>query len=302
VSVRAVIVNFKRHDLVDACIRALDGGTYAPHEIVVVDNESDEEALREVAARHPAVITIANRDNTGYARACNQGAAGATTDYVLFINPDVTVSAECLERCVAAAGADETIGIVTPRLVRPDGRLDHACHRGIPTPSASLAYALRLHRRFPQSHLFARYTMSWLDPATDHDIEACSGAFMLVRRSDLERVGGWDERYWFYAEDLDLCLRIGRAGKRVRYLGTSTAIHIKGASSGLHSRTGKPDPATRARIRRLQEAIVDSHRLFFEEHLRDETARPVSVAVEAMFALQRLRIRTQTRLEALRGA
>jgi GT2 family glycosyltransferase len=301
-SVRAVIVNFHRYDLVAECVRALDGGMLPPSQIVVVDNDTEPAALARFATEHPAVTTIANTENAGYARACNQGAAGADTDYVLFINPDVTVSVECLARCVEAAEAAPDIGIVTPRLVRPDGRLDHACHRGVPTPSASLAYALRLNRLIPSSHRLARYTMSWLDPQTDHDVEACSGAFMLVRRTDLEAVNGWDERYWFYGEDLDLCYRLGEHGKRVRYLGTVSATHIKGASSGLHSRTGKPDRATRARILRLRESIVESHLLFFRQHLRSGTRRPVALAIEAMFGAQRLRIRTLLKLESLRGS
>jgi GT2 family glycosyltransferase len=300
-SFRAVIVNFRRHDLVAACIRALQSGTRPPDEIVVVDNQADDAALAVLAEQHPDVVLIANRENAGYARACNQGAAGALTDYVLFINPDVTVEGDCMERCLEAAEADPAIGIVTPRLVRPDGRLDHACHRGIPTPSASLAYALRLHRRFPASHWAGRYTMSWLDPRTDHDVEACTGAFMLVRRGDLQAVGGWDERYWFYAEDLDLCVRIARIGQRVRYLGSATATHIKGASSGLHSRTGPPDRATLAQIRGLQRAIVESHSLFFRENLRGSTAVPVALAIQAMFSAQRLRLRLAVRLDALRG-
>ncbi len=302
VSIRAVIVNFQRYDLVDTCLRALEASSLAPDEVAVIDNQADETALEELAQRRPSLVTVANRDNRGYAAACNQGAAGARTDYLLFINPDVTVTPDCLERCVLAADGDERIGIVTCRLVRPDGRLDHACHRGIPTPMASLAYALRLNRRFPNSRRLARYTMSWLDPLTDHDIEACSGAFMLVRRTDFEQVGGWDERYWFYAEDLDICVRIGRLGKVVRYLGSASALHVKGASSGLHSRSGRPDRAARARIRTLQAAIVQSHSLFFREHLEEDTAPPISFAVRSMFYLQSLRIRASDRLDAVRGA
>lgn len=297
-----MIVNFQRYDLVEACLRALETSSLPPQEIVVIDNEADEHALAELAERHPSVVTVANRDNRGYAAACNQGAAGALTDYLLFINPDVTVSSDCLERCTRAADGDERIGVVTCRLVRPDGRLDHACHRGLPTPMASLAYALKLNRRFPSSRRLARYTMSWLDPLTDHDIEACSGAFMFVRRSDFDRVDGWDERYWFYAEDLDLCLRIGKLGKVIRYLGSASALHIKGASSGLHSRSGRPDRVTQARIRSLQSAIVDSHSLFFREHLEDSTAAPVTIAVKSMFSVQRLRIRAWARLDDVRGA
>src|SRR5262249_36773300 len=103
VSVRAVIVNFHRYDLVDACVRALDSAEFPPNEIVVVDNESEPDQLQRLAADHPSVRMIANADNAGYARACNQGAAGASTDFVLFINPDVTVSPSALDRCVVAA-------------------------------------------------------------------------------------------------------------------------------------------------------------------------------------------------------
>lgn len=301
-SLRAVIVNFERYDLVETCLRALESSSSAPDEVVVVDNQADQRVLAELAQLHPSVVTMANAANRGYAAACNQGAAGATTDYLLFINPDVTVSSDCVERCIRAADGDEQIGIVTCRLVRPDGRLDHACHRGLPTPMASLAYALKLNRLFPKSRHLARYTMSWLDPLTDHDIEACSGAFMVVRRTDFERVGGWDERYWFYAEDLDLCLRIGKLGKVVRYLGSASAVHIKGASSGLHSPSPRPNPVARARIRSLQSAIVKSHNLFFREHLEDKTPFPISTAIRSMFFLQDLRIRAWNRLDAVRGA
>src|SRR4029079_7955997 len=104
---------------------------------------------------------------------------------VLFLNADVTVAPDCLERAATALAADPSIGIVTARLVRPDGSLDHACHRGIPTPSAALWYALRLHRLRPRSRRFAAYTMSWQDPRTGHDIEACSGAVLMIRSSTL---------------------------------------------------------------------------------------------------------------------
>jgi GT2 family glycosyltransferase len=296
-SVRAVIVNYHTYDLLETCIRALQSGTLPPTEIVVVDNASDPHRLARLQQATPAVRAIPNARNVGYARACNQGWHDAATDFVLFVNPDVTVDAGCLAACAAAATLDPLTGIATCRLVRPDGRLDHACHRGLPTPGASLAYALRLDRLFPRSHTLARYTMSWLDPATDHVVEACSGAFMLVGRSLLESLGGWDERYWFYGEDLDLCLRAGQAGKRVHYVGTATAVHIKGASSHLHERKRDLTPAERAHRRRVQAAIVASHRLFFRQHVEPSSRRPVAYAIRAMFAAQSLRVSLAARLD-----
>lgn len=298
-SVAAVIVNYRRYDLLQLCIASLLGSSRAPDEIIVIDNAAQRDRLAEVAAAFPTVRVIGNEDNRGYAAACNQGWQATSSYSVLFLNADITLPPDCLARCLDEGGSDHDIGVVTPRLVRPDGRFDHACHRGTPTPVASLAYALRLHRVFPRSRRLARYTMSWLDPATVHDIEACSGAFLLVSRADLEAVGGWDERYWFYAEDIDLCLRLRRMGKRVRYLGTTTAVHVKGASSRLRVSSRDLPPAERRHKLRVQRAIVDSHSLFFREHFQRTTPLPLSVAIRGMFAAQRLRIRATTRLEAL---
>ncbi len=215
------------------------------------------------------------------------------------------VSPDALARCLEVIESDAGIGVVTARLQRTDGSLDHACHRGLPTPLASTAYKLHLDRLRPDSRRLGRYRMSWLDPATDHDVEACSGAFMLVSRTLLERIGGWDQRYWFYGEDLDLCIRVGRAGERIRYLGTAVATHVKGASSYL----GVPDrellPQQRQTKHQVQAAILDSHELFFREHLAPGASAPTRLAVQLMFGVERLQQRVAARREriaARRGA
>jgi GT2 family glycosyltransferase len=297
----AVVVNFRRYDLLATCLDALMASSSPADEIVVVDNESDTGRLAEFTARYPAAKVIANETNAGFATACNQGWRASREPLVLFVNPDVTVQRDCLCECLDSISSADDIGAVTCRLVLPDSRLDHACHRGIPTPSASLAYMLRLNRLFPRSRLFGRYTMSWLDPLTVHDLEACSGAFMLVRRSVLAEVGGWDERYWFYGEDLDLCLRIGRLGKRIRYLGTSTAVHLKGASSRLRDRTRDLTPSERITKRKVQAAIIDSHIRFFRQHFEASTPWLLRAMIRGAFVAQRLRLQMAVRLDSIRG-
>lgn len=282
-----VVVSYRRYDLLRTCLLALDGSARRPDRIVVVDNASDQGALERAVAGIPSVQVIANSGNPGYAASCNQGAGAAATDLVLFLNGDVTVAPDCLDRVTAAIEADPGVGIVTARLERPDGSLDHACHRGIPTAAAALWYALRLHRLRPRSRRFAAYTMGWLDPRTDHDIEACTGAFLLIRRADLEAIGGWDEGYWFYAEDLDLCLRVLRAGLRVRYLASAVAIHVKGASSNLRSDARTLDPEEQATRDRVRLAIVASHHRFYRLHLAATTPAPLRLLVEARFRLDR---------------
>jgi GT2 family glycosyltransferase len=189
-----------------------------------------------------------------------------------------------------AALEDPGVGIVTCRLQRPDGTLDHASHRGIPTPLASAAYLLRLDRIRPRSRRLGRYRLSWLDPATDHDIEACSGAFLMIRRSMLAQAGGWDERYWFYGEDLDLCVRIREAGYHVRYLGSTWATHVKGASSHLREPDRLLGSEERLVKRRVQRAILESHQLFFRQHLAPHASLPERAAARMLFAVQRMRL------------
>src|SRR5688572_30488350 len=184
----AIVVNHRSNDLVNACLRSLLAGSIVPDEVIVVDNEGADGGLTPELAAQERIRVLVTRSNAGYAAACNAGVAVARGERLLFLNADVFLSPDCLERCVAVLTADPAIGIVSPRLVRPDGRLDHACHRGLPTPFASLAYKLRLHRLAPWSRRLGRYTMAWLDPSTEHDVESCSGAFLLIGRDVLDEV------------------------------------------------------------------------------------------------------------------
>jgi GT2 family glycosyltransferase len=284
-----VIVNHHRPDLLADALVALYASERRPDEIVVVEADAAEPPPMPADDRTPAVPVhlLLLPDNPGYAAACNRGATQVSGDWILFMNADVNVSLDCLGAVLVEASADAGIGIATCRLVRPDGRLDHACHRGIPSVIDSLLYKARLDRVVPRSKRLGHYRLSWLDPSTVHDVEACSGAFLLIRRAALEAIGGWDERYWFYAEDLDLCLRVTQAGWRVRYVGTASAVHVKGSSSNLRRSPGSLTDEQRATRRRVRTAIIDSHERFYREHLEAGTARPLRPLVGLMFRLDR---------------
>jgi GT2 family glycosyltransferase len=296
-----IVINHRSSRLADTCVRSLLAGSLRPDDVVVVDNESTDAhgGLSDETRAGASVRVVPRSGNPGYAASCNAGAREAQGDTLLFVNADVTVSPDCLRRCLDALHADPSVGIVSPRLVRADGSLDHACHRGLPTPLASMAYSLRLDRLIPWSRKLGRYRMTWLDPLTDHDVEACSGAFLMLSRELLEAVGGWDERYRFYAEDLDLCLRVTSTGRRVRFLGGVTAMHIKGAFSHL----GVPDsrllPEQRAVKQRVRRQVIASHRLFFDEHLRARASVPTRLAIGLAFAMQQLRLEARERLARL---
>ena len=169
--ISVIIVDFRSSDLVEGCIRSLLGGTWVPDEIVVIDNEGRGTRPPSDVVDGVAIHTVTPERNLGYSESCNRGAHAAAGDVLLFLNADVTIAPDCLERCLEVLASEPDIGIVTCRLVRPDGSLDHACHRGLPTPLSSLAYKLGLHRLFPRSRRLGRYTMSWLDPEDEHDAE-----------------------------------------------------------------------------------------------------------------------------------
>jgi GT2 family glycosyltransferase len=292
-TVSVVVVNYRRPDLLADALRALQASSLRPAEIVVVEVQAPDAPVLPVGEGELSVPVrlLPMPDNPGYAAACNRGAALANGDWVLFLNADVMVTPATLEVVLAEVGADPQVGIATCRLVRPDGSLDHACHRGIPTVLDSLIYKSRLDRLAPGSRRLGHYRLSWLDPLTIHDIEACTGAFLLIRREALEAVGGWDEGYWFYAEDLDLCLRVTEAGWRVRYVGTATATHVKGSSSNLRRSPRELTDDQRATRQRVREAAVESHERFYRLHLAADTPRLLRPLVGAMFAGQRFLVR-----------
>jgi GT2 family glycosyltransferase len=291
VDVTLVVVDYRNPELLGRSLARVFAADPTPADVVVVDVDPLEDLTLPEAVMSvddgPRLRVATTSDNPGYSAACNRGADGAQTEWLLFMNSDVMVEPDTLGAVLDEVGEDPTVGIATPRLDLPDGGIDHACHRGIPSPLDSLWYKTRLDRVFRGSRRFGRYRMTWLDPVGVHDIEACTGAFLLIRRDVLEAVGGWDERYWFYAEDLDLCLRVTQAGWRVRYVGTASALHLKGVSSHLRRRDSELDEGQRETRRRVQRAIVESHHRFYREHLEAGTARPLRPLVEAMFALQR---------------
>ena len=119
---------------------------------------------------------------------------------------------------------------------------------------------------------------------------SCATESTISNKIDLEAAGGWDERYRFYAEDLDLCLRVRDSGLRVRYLGTVTATHLKGAFSHYGTPDEELDPAQHQIKRRVQREVIASHRLFFEEHISERSMAPTRFAVELMFSMQARRL------------
>lgn len=229
-----VVVTHNSAATIDRC---LHGVLSAPSVVAVevVDNGSTDgtpEILTRRATSHrdARLRIMINAGNPGFGAASNAGLRRVPeAEAVLFLNPDALVSAETLEEALDELFRSPAVGMLGVRLVRQDGSLDPACLRNEPSVIGALTYLTRLER------LGVRAPVPYHPAAEDYlrrrDADAVSGAFMLCRREALLAAGSFDERFWMYGEDLDLCRRIRAAGWRIVYDGALQAVHVKGAST-----------------------------------------------------------------------
>jgi N-acetylglucosaminyl-diphospho-decaprenol L-rhamnosyltransferase len=224
--VDAVVVSYNSRAELRGCVEplsALEGV-----QTVVVDNASTDDSVASIADLPVEVIALS--ENNGFGAGCNAGWRRGEAPSVLFLNPDATIDEPSLRRLVDVLEGDESVGLVGPRILESDGSVAFS-QRRFPQLRSTYARALFLHRIFKRA--------SWADELvrdpSAYDAPASpdwvSGACMLVRRSALEEVGGFDERFFLYCEDKDLCRRIRAAGFDVRYEPGATIRHRGGASA-----------------------------------------------------------------------
>jgi GT2 family glycosyltransferase len=200
--------------------------------VIVVDNDSRDGTVELVRAL-PGVELVEARRNLGFAAATNVAIRAGEAPYFLALNPDTRVHAGTLDRLLALMDERPRVGICGPRLEREDGSFDHAARRAFPTPLGALAHFARVGRSDRAPAALAQYRAPDVERGP---VDAVSGAFMLLRRRALDEVGPFDEGYWLYMEDLDLCWRFARAGWVTWYEPSVAATHVKGGTSGRHRR------------------------------------------------------------------
>ena len=217
-----VIVNWNGGALLRDCLAGLGASEGAERiAVTVVDNASADASLDDLPALPGPFRVIRNTQNLGFGRACNQGAAAGTAPAILFLNPDARVDPDALPRARAALLAEPHWGIVGARLVEADGQTARSCARA-PAPLAMLGRAFALDRLGLVPPHFLR---DW-DHGQDRAVDQVMGAFLMIRRDLFASLGGFDERFFVYYEDVDLCLRARQAGYAVRHLAGPAARHL----------------------------------------------------------------------------
>jgi O-antigen biosynthesis protein len=230
--VSVIIVNYNVRDFLHQSLvsiqKALKGFR---SEIFVVDNASDDGSAEMVRRRFPRIRLVASTANLGFAKANNIALKNARGKFLLLINPDTIVQEDTIRVMVEFLQNHPEAGLAGCKILNPDGSFQPACRRGFPTPWVAFTRIFGLSKIFPKTKLFGKYNLTYLNTEETYPVDAVSGSFMMVRKETFDQVGGLDESYFMYGEDLDWCYRIRRTGWRIYYVHSTQIIHYKGEST-----------------------------------------------------------------------
>lgn len=227
-----IIVNYNVEYFLEQCLHAaLNASKNISCEIIVVDNNSVDGSVAMVEEKFKGVTLIANKKNTGFSFANNQAIKQASGEYILLLNPDTVVEENTFEKVLAFMDAHPEAGGLGVKMLDGKGNFLPESKRGLPTPTVAFFKIFGFSKLFPKSRLFGKYHLGYLDKDKTHEIEILSGAFMLLRKSVLDKIGNLDEAFFMYGEDIDLSYRILKAGYKNYYFADTRIIHYKGEST-----------------------------------------------------------------------
>ena len=309
-----ITINYKTPELLSELLSSLNSvrNGELDFEVIVVNVTPEDGSGMMVNEKFPWVKQIVDTRNLGFSGNNNIGLKEATGRYVLFLNSDTTVPKGTLSKMVTFMDSNKDVGAATCYVELASGGMDPDCHRGFPTPWASLTYFLGLEKLFPHSHLFGQYHQFYKDLTKTHEIDACAGAFLLMPRAVGEKIdlrdiaagetsgvksaktpevrecgdsrlaghevasvvdprpAWWDEDFFFYGEDLDLCWRIREAGYKIMFYPHVKITHHKGGSSGIREESKDVTRATEETKKRIIQETTRAMRLFYQKHLEEK--------------------------------
>ena len=285
-----MILNWNARDYLEKSLRSLECSRHdLKYEVLVVDNKSEDGSRAMVTERFPDVTLIASETNSGFGAGNNRAVPQTSGRYVLFLNPDTVVVPGALAAMVSYADAQPDIGILGPKLLNGDGSLQYSCRR-FPNLAHGFFRNTPLGRLLPKNKFASDYLMQDFDHAAPLDVDWVSGAALMIRRTTLEQTGGFDEEFFMYCEDVDLCWRAHKALRpdgsawRVTYFPDAVITHYIGKSSD-HVPT------------RMTYEFHRSQYLFYKKHYAATTSLflrpliPLGIGLRALGQLIRFRLR-----------
>jgi len=229
--VSVIIVSFNAAGLLRECLRSLfQTSTRHELEVVIVDNDSADDSVAMMRESFPQVILLENNWNAGFAAGVNQGYAVSSGDYVFLFNPDARLKPGAIDRAVDFMEAHPECGICGARLVNPAGGLEPSARR-FPSALYKFLTTSGLSTHFPHSKLLGKGDYRYFDHNSVLEVDWVPGTFSAIRRTMLEQLGFFDERFYLYYEETDLCLRAKRRGWKIYFIPDAEVVHEGGGCS-----------------------------------------------------------------------
>ncbi len=283
-----IILNYTSGSFLKNCLQSLFSSKLKNHiQLIVVDNASTDNSIKTAKKlkNKNQKITIKYlelKKNIGFAAGNNRGVkiANPSSDYLLFLNPDTIVNPDTIQSTIDFLDQNPKASAVTAKIILAlTGKLQPECHRGFPTPWRAFCQFSGLIKLFPKSKFLAGYFLGHLDKNKIHLIESCVGAFLAIKRSAGNSIGWWNEKYFFYGDDLDFCYRLHQKNHKLFFNPHFSIIHYQGISSGIKSQTQKISTATRLTRLKVTKASTKAMRIFYQDHLLPKYSKPIQALV-----------------------
>lgn len=227
-----IIVNYNVRDLLENTLHSIEAASKKIRvEVFVVENASDDGSAEMVAKNFPSVHLIRNEINLGFAKANNQAFKQARGKYFLVLNPDTLLQEDTLQVMLQFLEDNPDVGMSGCKIINADGTIEPNSRRSFPSPWVTFCKLSGLSTLLPKSKLFGKYNLTYLSDDEIYEVDALSGCFMMVRKEVYDKISGFDEDYFMYGEDLDLCYRTQKAGWKIYYVSSTKIIHYGGEST-----------------------------------------------------------------------
>ena len=230
--ISVIIVNYNVEFFLEQCLNSVKKALEnVSGEVFVVDNNSIDGSVEMVRLKFPEINLIANKDNRGFSKANNQAIEISQGEYILLLNPDTVVEEDTFTKVISFMDKHPDAGGLGVRMLDGKGEFLPESKRGLPTPSVAFYKIFGLSKLFPKSKKFSQYHLGFLNELEINEVDILSGAFMLMRKEALDKVGLLDETFFMYGEDVDLSYRIQKGGYKNYYFPETRIIHYKGEST-----------------------------------------------------------------------
>lgn len=277
VTLSIIILNYNTKNLTLEAIKSIEKNypqelASGEYEVIIADNASPDDSLNAFKEykKHTKIksfLVLDNKKNLGFSAGNNEAVPYAHGRYVLFLNPDTLMQSNTLPYLIKFLDNHPDAGAATCKIVSPNGELDRNCLRGFPTPWNAFCHFSGIGKLFPGIRLFSGYLQSgWRDTNKLQDVDAIEGAFIMLSKKVGGQIGWFDEDYFFYGEDLQMCFDIHKAGYKIYYVPEVNIIHYSGASTGIKKQSQNITTADKEIKKKAQTWRFDAMRIFYKKN------------------------------------